>query len=899
MPLRVLHRGRSLRSALWKASVDDEVDTELRFHVEMLTQRYVEQGMAPADARAMALRKFGDIERVTHTCRAIGEDRERRMRWTEWLGDLQQDIGFAVRQFGRARGFTLTAVLTLTLGLGATTAIFSVVNGVLLQPLPLDAPDRVVHIYNGVYNGDVGGPTSALNFLDWRAQSRSFSQMAATTGVTANLTGRCASSSGTCEPQRLRGVAATANFFTTFGAHAALGRTFAPGEDQPGAQRVAILSHGLWESRFGGDSGIVGREIMLNGQPTTVVGVAAPEMNLPSHAEIWIPLVFSPADLAPPARGSYNLQVYARLEPGVTLADAQRDVAAISERLVQQYPATNPTLNRPIRVVSISDDVVGDVTVPLLVLLGAVTLVLLIACANVANLLLVRAAGRDTEIAVRTALGAGRGRLVRQLLAESLLLSAIAGALGTLLAWYGVHVLTALAPGGIPRLSAVHLDGRVLAFAAAMTMLTGVTFGLAPALSATRSDLSRPLRAGTRGASAGSSRRLRSAFVIAEFAFSLMLLAGAGLLIKSFHRITRVDSGFRPEHVMTFTLDLPATAYATPGSIRAFVTAATARLQELPGVRSAALAFGMGENASGGSFTIDGRAPTSSSAPGLGALMPGVTADFFTTMGIPLLEGRTFDTGDRYGSAPVAILTGSAAKRFFPGENPVGHTLRIDGLDSSTAPPRQIVGVVGDTRTLFGPTHEPPPQIYLPLSQSPKSLLIAVLRTTGDPAAIMPAARAAMHDVDPTLPIYHEWTMDERTAAFVRQPRFYMLLLGIFAGVALVLATIGIYSVVSYTVSQRQRELGIRIALGAAPSAVLRLVVAQGAALAAVGLIVGLAAAIGLSRVIAGLLFQVTPTDIATYLAVSALLTTIALVACIVPARRAARVDPAVTLRGE
>ncbi|HEX5437583.1 MAG TPA: ABC transporter permease [Gemmatimonadaceae bacterium] len=898
MQRRVLRRGRALRSAIWKERVNDEVDAELRFHLESLIQRYVEHGMTPAEAHTMALRKFGNVDQVTQRCRVIGEGRERRMRWTEWLADLRQDLGFAVRQFGRARGFTVTAILTLTLGLGATTAIFSVVDGVLLQPLPLTEPDRVVHVYNGVYAGDIGGPQSALNFLDWRAQNHSFAQMAAEAAVTANLTGGCASHSGACEPQRLRGMAVTANFFATLGAHPALGRLFAPGEDQPGAPRVTILSHGLWQSRFGADSDLVGRTIMLNGQRTTVVGVAQPGMPLPDQAEVWIPLVFSPTDLTEPARGNYVLTVFARLKPGVAVTTAQRDVAAISERLIHRYPTENPTLTRPIRLVDLRTDVVGDVRTPLFVLLGAVTLVLLIACANVANLLLLRATGRGTEIAVRTALGASRWRIVRQLLTESVALSTVAGALGTLLAWCSVRVLIALGPASIPRLDDVHLDARVLAFTAAMVALTGVGFGLAPALAATRSSLAESLREGARGArgSAGNPR-LKSALVVAEFAFSLMLLAGAGLLIKSFHRLMTVDLGFRPAHVMTFTLDLPSTAYPTDDAIRTFVSATTNRLQQLPGVQSAALAFGMAEKGVGNDFTIDGRAATPS-AP-LIAFMPSVTSGFVRAMRIPLIAGRVFTPADRHGSAPVAMLNQAAATRFFAGESPVGHTLRIDGLDDSLAPPRQIVGVVGDTRTMLGPTEPAPPQIYVPLEQSPARYLIAVIRTAGAPASVMPAARAAVHDVDPTLPISHAWTMDQRTAQFVRQPRFYMLLLGLFASVALVLAAVGIYGVMSYAVTQRQHELGIRVALGATPGGLLRRVIAQGAALSAIGLVAGLAAAAGLSHLIASLLFEVTPTDIATYVTVSVLLTIIALLACIIPARRAARVDPAIALRGE
>jgi predicted permease len=874
-------------------SVREEVDTELGFHVDMRTQYYIERGMSPTEARAAALSRFGSVEHVTRTCRTIGEGRDREMRRSEWLADFRQDVVFALRQLRRAPAFTTVALVTLMLGIGATSAIFSVVNGVLLRPLPLTEPDRVVRIYEG----DNGGPTSALNFLDWCAQSRSFSGLAAFTSTSANL-------SGNGEPERLNGAAVSANFFSVIGAGVVLGRAFAPGDDEPGASHVAMLSYDLWRRRFGADSGIVGRVITLDGEATTIIGIARPEtavsgQTVSRQAEIWLPLVFPPEERAATARGHYHYRVYGRLAPGASITEAQRELTAIVGRLAQQYPDAFIGRDHTIRVVQLQRDIVGDARTPLLVLLGAVMLVLLIACANVANLLLVRAAGRETEIAVRTAIGAGRGRIARQLLTESMILSVVAGVLGAALGWAAVRTLTALGPSAVPRLDNVHLDARVLAFTALVTVLTGVVFGLAPAIYASRSDLTRSLRSGTRGSGGrAGSGRLRSALVVAELTLSLMLLAGAGLLIKSFHRLALIDLGFRTDHVMTFVMDLPVNAYRTDESVRPFITATTERLQHLPGVRSAALvsSMPMGETGTGGSFSIPGHPQPPGSVPI--AFMSGVTSDFLSVLRIPLVSGRGFLPTDRDGNTRVAVINRALAERYFPGENPVGQALRVDGLDDSTGAPRQIVGVIGDTK-MFALTEPRRPMIYLPLMQNPARYLYAVVRTSGDPVSIMPAARAAVHEIAPDLPIAREMPMDKWVDLRMREPRFYTLLLTIFAGVALVLASVGIYGVMSYAVSQETRELGIRIALGADRGSVLRLIVGRGARLALGGLVAGLGGAIALSRVMSSLLYEVAPTDVPTYVAVAALLTLVALLACAIPARRAARVDPAITLRGE
>ncbi|MGI8499022.1 MAG: ABC transporter permease, partial [Gemmatimonadaceae bacterium] len=789
------------------------------------------------------------------------------------------------RQLRLSRGFTTVALLTLMLGIGGTTTIFSIVDGVLLRPLPYSNPSRLTKVYEGGHEG-----FSALDFLDVQRQAHSFVGAAAFGGATTNLT-------GDGEPERLRGRSVTANFFSLLGVRALIGRTFAPGEDQPGAPRVAVLSEDLWKRRFGSDPSVVGRAITLNGEAVTVTGVLDPATHPPGGAEIFVPLSFGPKQLAAPQRGSHSLGVVGRLAPGATVQSAQAELTALAKRLSDQYQDTNAGMK--LRVVSMHEDLTGDVKLPLLVLLGAVGLVLLIACTNVANLMLVRAAGRETEIAVRTALGAGRGRLVRQLVSESVLLSAVGGGFGILLASWMVRWVKSSAPGDIPLLAAVSLDLRVLIVTALIAIATGVLFGLVPALYATTPDLSRSLRDGTRGSQGGNSGRARSVLVVAELALSLMLLAGAGLLIRSFHRLAIVDPGFRPDRVMTFSITLPASKYKEKKDTRPFDRELVDRLTRIPGVESAALVFGlpMGETSRTSSLAIEGQIRTPGTSPEAG--MAGVTDGFFATLGISSLSGRLFTPNDRESSAPVAIVNRAFARKYFGSQNPVGRFVRVDGLDDdSGSVARQIVGLVGDIHTV-GLADIPTGQMYLPLAQYPERYLVAVMRTSGDPRAIVRSARAQVHAIDPELPTFAERTMRERVGQTIAQPRFYMLLLVSFAAVALLLATVGIYGVMSYAVTQRARELGIRVALGARPADVLKLVVGQGAALTTAGVVIGLVAALSLSRLIGSLLFGVTATDVMTYVAVSAALTVVALAACMIPARRAAGADPLLALRGE
>ncbi|MDQ6886049.1 MAG: ABC transporter permease [Gemmatimonadota bacterium] len=877
--------GQQLRSLIWKTSVDEEVAAELQFHLEMRTRRNIERGMEAEAARSAALRRFGDVQRVERDCRVIGRERDREMQRAEWLADLKHDLIFAVRQLRRARGFTTVALLTLMLGIGGTTTIFSIVDGVLLRPLPYADPSRLMKVYEGGQEG-----FSALDFLDLQRQAHSFAGTAAYGGATTNLT-------GDGEPERLRGRSVTANFFTLLGVRALRGRTFAPGEDQPGAPRVAVLNDDLWTRRFGADPSVVGRTITLNGEAVTVIGVLDPATRPAGGAEIFVPLIFGPTQLSPPQRGSHSLGVVGRLAPGATVESAQVELGALAKRLSDQYQDTNAGMK--LRLVSMHEDLTGDVRLPLLVLLGAVALVLLIACTNVANLMLVRAAGRETEIAVRTALGAGRARLVRQLVSESVLLSAVGGALGMLLASWMVRWVRTSAPGNIPLLTGVTVDLRVMMVTALVAVATGVLFGLVPALYATTPDLSRSLRDGVRGSQGGNSGRARSALVVAELALSLMLLAGAGLLIRSFHQLAIVDPGFRPERVMTFSMSLPASKYKEKKDTRPFTRELVDRLARLPGVQSAAVVFGlpMGETSRISSLAIEGQARTAGTSPEAG--MAGVTDGFFATLGISALSGRLFTPDDKETSARVAVVNRAFARRYFGSQNPVGRFVRVDGLDDdSGSVARQIVGLVGDIHTV-GLADTPTGQMYLPLAQYPERYLVAVIRTSGEPRTIVRSARAQVHAIDPELPTFAERTMAERVGQTIAQPRFYMLLLVSFAAVALLLATVGIYGVMSYAVTQRARELGIRVALGARPADVLKLIVRQGAALTTAGVVIGLLAALALSRLIGSLLFGVTATDVTTYVAVSGALTVVALAACMIPARRAAGVDPLVALRGE
>ena len=811
---------------------------------------------------------------------------------------FRTDLRYAARKLVRAPGFTAIAVLTLMLGIGATTAIFSVVNGVVLRPLAFHEPERLVSLTTGRRETrNTGGALSAPDFLDYRSGTRSFAGVAAMNTHTTTITG------GT-DPEQLRAVRVSPNFWQVLGVAPALGRGFTADEARPGAPRVVVLGDALWRRRFNADRSVVGQSVQLDGNAYTVVGIAPPGFAYPSRRDVWEPLVEDSSFVDPSNRGAHVLTAVARLRPGVTPEQADAEVEALSRRLEKDFPNTNTGFIASAR--PLLDAIVGNVRPALYTLLGAVGFVLLIACSNVANLLLVRAAGREGEMAIRTALGAGRGRLVRQLVTESLLLALVGGGLGVLVAAWGVDLLKAAGPTVLPRLQEVRLDGTVLLFALGVSVFTGLVFGLVPALHAARPNLTSMLKEGGRGASGGPGARMRSALVISEMALAVVLLAGAGLLINSFARLSSVDPGFRTENVVTFSLAPATSKYGQFGRLRAFYERLEARMRALPGAQSAGGAFGLpmsGAIARTG-MEIEGK-PESTPQNRRLIDVSMVTPGYFSTIGIPLVKGRGVTEADRVGAPRVVVINQEAARRYFPGEDPIGKRIELGwSTEIEEGGPEQalggeIVGVVGNVRQI-DLASEHLPIVYLPFQQiGALNYVSVVVRSTAEPALLAASVRAAIRELDPDLPIQEYRTMAEHVGESVARPRFYTVLLGAFAGIALLLASVGIYGVLSYLVAQRTRELGIRVALGASGGQVLALVMRRGLALTATGVLAGVLAALAATRLLASLLFGVGAADPLTFVVVSLTLLGVAALACWLPARRAARVDPVVALRAE
>ncbi len=798
---------------------------------------------------------------------------------------LWQDLRFGFRMLAKSPGFTAVAVLTLALGIGANTAIFSVVNAVLLRPLDYSDPDQLYVLWG--HHPQIGREVASLpDFVDWREQNQSFEDLAAMSRRSMNLTGRG-------EAERVIGARVSASLFPLLRVETIRGRAFSPEEDRPGAERVAILSHGLWQRRFGSDPAFVGETITLDGESYAVIGVAPPEFQFPGRVEVWIPLAM---EVDPTERRGDFLLVLGRLKPGVTQEQAQAEMTTIAQRLEQQYPNSNTKWG--IEIVSLHEQVVGNIRPALLVLLGAVGFVLLIACANVANLLLARAAAREKEIAVRAALGAGRGRLVRQLLTESLLVAIIGGALGLLLALWGIDILLALNPDDVPRLSGVGVDGWVLGFTLGISLLTGILFGLVPAVQISRPDLHESLKEGGRTSGGSLRHRTRHILVVAEVALALVLLIGAGLMIRSFDRLQRVSPGFNPENLLTMRISLPPAKYPERQHVLNFFDQLLERVRSLPGVQSASTIdnpyIGGGGNYL--SFIVEGQ-PTPPLDQVVDAQVRSVTPGFHRMLGVPLLRGRSLTGQDGPGNRLVCVINETMARRYFPDRDPLGQRVAFDGPDGQPRW-REIVGVVGDVRQ-GGLDAEPYPEILLPEAQRTIPAITLMVRTANDPHTLAGAVRGEVQAMDPDQPVYAVRTMDDIMKASVAQRRFNMLLLGSFAAVALLLAAVGIYGVISYSVSRRTHELGIRMALGAQPRDIFKLVVGQGMVLVVIGVGIGLAASFGLTRFLSSLLFEVSTTDPATFAGVSLLLAAVALLACYIPARRATRVDPLVALRYE
>jgi putative ABC transport system permease protein len=794
------------------------------------------------------------------------------------------DIRYALRTLHRHRVFALTAILTLGLGIGANTAIFSAVNGVLLRPLPYPDPDRILTIWGR--HPAIGRESASLpDFLDWR-KARSFSGMAAWANAAFTVT-------GTGEPEVVSGALVTPNYFRVLGAPIPLGRDFRDDEAR-GAARVVVLSQGYWQRAYGGRSDIVGSRITLGGVPYTIVGAGARGLALPAEVDIWAPFQ---TDTTLGRRNDF-LQVIGRLAPGATAETAEVELATIARRLEAEYPASNAGWG--VELIGLHERIVGEIRPALLVFLGAVALVLLIACANVANLMLVRVAARERELTIRAALGASRRRLVRQLLTESVLLALAGGVLGLGLAVWVVSALRALDPGTLPRLDAVRLDARALAFALVLSVGTGLLFGVVPAVRARRFDLRGGLAEGGRALSgARSAARTRSALVLAEVALASVLLVGAALLLRSFVGLTRVDPGVSVDGILTARVTLPRSRYDDPARQVAFADALLDRARALPGVASAAL---------GSAAPVDDAVPYWAIAlAGVEQPPPDVVQDavvyraspeYFHTFGLPLIRGRLFEASDRTDRTPVAIVSQGLARRYWPGGDPVGSRLTFgDPTDSATSW-MTVVGVVGDVRQ-DGAVSPAYPQIYVPFAQLSNRSVVVALRTGRNPLALAAPLKQALAGVDPSLALSQVTTMEQRVASTLARPRVNALLLAGFAATALVLAALGIYGVIAYSVVQRTRELGIRVALGASADAVLGMVMRQGLTPVMIGLAIGLGVAAAGSRVLRSLLYGVTATDLATYGAVAAFLTAVAAAASYVPARRAARSDPVQALRAE
>jgi putative ABC transport system permease protein len=802
---------------------------------------------------------------------------------------LWQDLRYGARMLVQKPGFTLIAALTLAIGIGANVAIFSVVNALLLRPLPFDNLDRIVAVFERTSEAP-RNEAAAANYFDWRDQNQVFEHIGMYRWWAANLT-------GVEMPERAQGFMITANLFDALGAQPALGRRFTPEEEQPGRDGVVILNHGFWQRRFGGDPGIVGRTIHFDGTPRTVVGVMPPEYNFPPGGEMLAPLALTPQQKQ--SRRNHTYLAVARLKPGVSIEQARADLDAIAGRLERQYPQTNAGWG--VAIFPLLDHTVRQYGQALLVLMGAVGFVLLIACANLANLTLARATGREKEMAIRAALGARRHRIIRQLLTESVVLAIIGGAAGTLLALWGVEALKSAMPGEvvrfIPGWVKVGIDAQSLVFTLGLSLLTGLAFGLAPALAASRPDLNATLKEGGKSPAGFHRRGLRSALVIAEIAISLALLVGAGLMVKSFLRLINTDPGFNPENVLTMELLLPRAGYAEEAQRAVFFHQLLERVEALPGVEMAGVVSHLplgGSNASAG-FLIEGR-PEPPPGQGNDGRYRVCSPRYFEALGIRLLRGRAFTEQDREGAAPVVIVNETLARQHWPNEDAVGHRIRFTG-DPAQNPWMMIVGVVRDVKhTLDG---EVKPEYYLPHAQDAWRSMSLVVRAKREPMALAPAIRNQVLALDKDQPVFLIRTMEQVRAQSVLAPRFAAVALGLFAALALILAMVGIYGVMSYAIAARTHELGIRLALGARPLDVLMLALKQGLTLTLAGVAIGLAAAFAMTRLMSELLFEVSATDPLTFAGTALLLTLVALLACWIPARRATKVDPMEALRHE
>ena len=876
-----------------RRQVDNDVDEELAFHLEMRAQELVARGLDYPHARREAERQFGDVAFTRDYMRRMNMELDRQRVRSEWLQELRQDIRYALRTLVSAPAFSLVAILTLALGIGANTAIFSIVNGILLRPLPFAEPERLVRVWSVNAQADNRqASVSSPDLDDWRAQRNVIADLGGwfyqSGGSGLDMTGRG-------EPKRLEGAFVTAGFFSTLGVAPVLGRL--PREDElvrGGNDHNVVLSNAFWRREFSGESSIIGNTITLGGEPYTVLGVMPESFRFPGpDVDLYAPYSSIPDQAIPHIRPVRILSVVARLKPGVTIERANAEMDAITRRLAQQYPGDNRNWEgatiRPLR-----DVIVGDVRTGLFVLLGAVAFVLLMACVNVASLMLARATVRERELAIRVALGAGRARLLRQLLTESMVLALLGGAIGLAAAYGGMRVLLALSADQLPRTAEVRLDGAVLLFSLGISVLTGLLFGLVPALRAARPELQHTLREGGRGMAGGASQRLRTLLVGAEVALAVVLVIGAGLMAKSFIRLLQVNPGFNPDHVLVVNYTIQTSRYSDiPGRYRGYYTAVIDKVRQLPGVIAVGAAKDIpfrGEGERYG-FVPEGMSVGANEQPPEAQFLH-ISDGYFKALGVPIISGREFERGDDTTRARVFVVNQAFAKKYFPKQNALGRTIRLGDT------PMSIVGVVGDIKqtSVDAPAQ---PAVFIHNLQNSRVRVFLVVRTRGEPLAMAKAVREAIWSLDRDQTITGIFTLQDAMGEAVARPRFLTVLLAAFGALGLVLGALGLYGVLAYLVNQRKREFGVRIALGAQPSDVIRMVVGRGLLVAGVGVAVGLVGALLLTRFMQGVLFGVEPTDPLTFALVTVALIGIAMLASYVPARRATHVDPAVALRAD
>lgn len=883
---------------------DPDVDRELEFHLEMLTRRFIEQGLDPHAARDKAAARMGDLKSAERESRAILIDMETQVRRSPMLQTFVQDARYAVRVLTRTPLFTVTALLTLAVGIGATTAIFSVVNAVLLRDLPYPNADRTMIVFNSYQQAGLEmAAVSPEEFRDLRVQSQAFESMAALRPQVSALTDDCLS--GDCEPVRVNAYVVSPQLFDLLGVSPRVGRPFQVADGVTGAPRVVLLSDALWRSRYSGDAGMVGRTITLAGIPRQVIGIMPPDVRFPDEpvgylkerADIWIPVNFEQLQ---DGRGSQYLEILALRRPGVSIGQAEADLQRIGEGFKAQFASryAEPAVRWKLGTRTLIEEMVGDVRMGLIVLFGAVACVLFIACANVANLMLARGASRKRELAVRSALGADRRRLVQQLLVETLVITTVGTLLGLAVAAGSLELLLALNPGGIPRLDLARLDGSVLLFAVGLALLTGIIVGLVPALRQAKADPQSALGDGARGTDTTTPRRrLRGALVMAEVAMAVIVLTGAALLIRSYMAISNTPIGIDGTNVAASRLTITRTQYNEPAKVFAFHKSVRDRLAAIPGVTAASAVYPlpMSGDGWGGTVGIVGY-PDDPGVPDPHAEFAVAMPGYFSTMGIPVLEGREFSDQDDASMPHSAVVDAEFARMYFPDRNPIGQRIAING-NLAEGPFQTIIGVVGHVRNK-GAREAGEGQIYLSALQKQEFSLFFVTKSSTSASQVLPMIRNAVREQDPRLPIAGLTTMEDVVAAFTARDRFNMLLFTIFGGVALVIAAIGLYGVLAFLVAQRTREIGIRLALGGKPREIVRSVLFEGLALTGMGLAAGLAGAYLLSRAMQDMLFGIEPSDPMAYSVIAVVMMTVAFLAAMIPARRATRVDPVDVLRG-